>query len=68
MSHFSDNERAAIIIERERDGKRLETIARHHKCTPAAISYILSHYNQTGNISGGKLTSDVMSCLWMMVK
>ena len=56
MSHFSDVERAKIIMERERDGKRLETIARQHKCTPATISKILSHYDRTGEISGGKST------------
>lgn len=43
-------------MERERDGKKLETIARQHKCTPAAISKILSHYNQTGKLNDGKST------------
>lgn len=56
MSHFDDSERVEIIMARERDGKRLETIARQHKCTPAAISYILSHYNKTGMISVRKPT------------
>jgi transposase len=56
MSHFSHAERLQIIMERERDGKKLETIARQHKCTPAAISKILSHYNQTGKLNDGKST------------
>jgi transposase len=56
MSHFSHVERLQIIMERERDGKKLETIARQHKCTPAAISKILSHYNQTGKLNDGKST------------
>ena len=56
MSHFSDVERAHIIMERERDGKRLETIARQHKCTSAIISKTISHYNRTGKISGDKST------------
>ncbi len=49
---FSDAERVQIIMERERDGKRLETVARQHKCTPETISKILSHYDRTGEISG----------------
>ncbi|CAF1389660.1 unnamed protein product [Adineta ricciae] len=56
MNHFSNVERLQIIMERERDGKKLETIARQHKCTPAAICKILSHYNQTGEVNGGKST------------
>jgi len=56
MSHFSHAERLQIIMERERDGKKIETIARQHKCTPAAICKILSHYNQTGEVNGGKST------------
>ena len=61
MRHFNDIERAAIIMARERDRKRLETIVKHHKCVPATISYILSHYNKTGMISGGKSTGHVTS-------
>ena len=53
MAHFSDVECLQIIMERQRDGKKLETIARQHKCTPAIISKILSHYNRTEESSGG---------------
>jgi transposase len=56
MSHFSHAERLQIIMERERDGKKLETIARQHKCAQAATSKILSHYNQTGKLNDGKST------------
>jgi hypothetical protein len=43
-------------MERERDGKRLEMIARQHKCTPATISKTLSHYDRTREISDDKST------------
>jgi hypothetical protein len=43
-------------MERKIDGKRLETIAGQHKCTPATISKTLSHYDRTREISGGKST------------
>ena len=43
-------------MERERDGKKIETITRQHKCAPAAICKILSHYNQTEEVNGGKST------------
>ncbi len=56
MSHFTNIERVQIIMERERDGKRMETIAQQHKCTTAIIGKIVSHYNRTGEISGTKST------------
>ena len=54
MSHLSDIERIQIIMERERDGKTLSTIATRHHCTHATVRNILSRYHNTGEITGGK--------------
>ena len=40
MSHLSDIERIQIIMERERDGKTLSTIATRHHCTHATVRNI----------------------------
>jgi transposase len=54
MSHFDDIERTQIIMERERDGKKISIIANNHHCSTTAVRKILSRYYNTGEIAGGK--------------
>ncbi|CAF1469237.1 unnamed protein product, partial [Rotaria sordida] len=53
MSHLTDIERIQIIMERERDGKKISTIATRHHCASSTVRSILSRYRNTGEITGG---------------
>jgi hypothetical protein len=56
MSHLDDIERTQIIMERERDRKKITTIATSHHCSTNAMKKILSCYYNTGGITGEQLT------------